>query len=415
MRPSIAPASFQAQRPARRYTWLRKLRLFCMALLALASAACTTLPAPPPPIRFAHDRHFSLATDADRLAPTAEDPLAMSPAMQAYAAEHLQTETAGLASRRDPRQALLAALYQNKKLRLQYDDSHTRTAAQAFEQRAGNCLSLVLMTAAFAMHLGLPVTYQAVEVDETHERRGGLYVSSGHVNIVLQRPPMSLRRSSAADDAALVVDFLPGRDVAGARTSLVNEVKLLAMFHNNRAAEALAAGRVARAYWAARAAVVQAPDFIPALNTMGVVYERAGLLEAAEQAYRHVLQAEPDHVATLNNLVSTLNRQGRLAEAEPLARQLARLQPQPPFQAFDEGRRAMAVLEFERAKKLFDQELQHQPHQAEVHHWAALANWHLGNQAQTAHHLQQARDYSGTASDHSRYSAKLASLRTQLH
>ena len=380
-----------------------------MAIAAALLAACSVLPlAPLAPPRFLHDQHFGPADGIQEEA----DIFALSPAMRAYADEHLNPAALRAQGPQDPRQALLAALYQNSRLRLRYDDSVTRTAAQAFEQRAGNCLSLVLMTAAFARHLGLPVTYQVLDVVETHERRGGLYLSSGHVNVVLQRRALPPLRRGTAEDADLVVDFLPGRDVAGARARPLDEATLTAMFHNNRAAELLAAGLTSQSYWRARAAVLQAPAFMPALNTLAVVYQRAGLADAAEQAYRQVLHSEPHNVAALGNLVGSLQRQGRLAEAEPMARLLARLQPRPPFQAFDSGRLAMQAGDHQRAKRLFEQELEHQPHQAEVHHWAALANWHLGNQRLVAHHLGLARDYSSSQSDQHRYSAKLQSLRT---
>ncbi len=389
------------------------LRTLCALLLACIASACTTLQEPTAqPVRFEHDSHFSQSADDHT---EALDPLVMSPAMRAYAEEHLLAPAQKAISRREPRQALLAALYQNQALRLQYDDSQTRTAAQAFEQRKGNCLSLVLMTAAFAKHLGLPITYQAVEVDENYERRGGLHLSSGHVNIVLERPLLALRRGGAAEDADLVVDFLPGREVAGARTRVISEATLLAMFHNNRAAELLAHGQLSDSYWSARRAVLQAPGFVAAMNTLGVVYTRAGLLQGAEQAYRQVLKAEPNNVAALSNLVSALKQQGRLQEAEPVARLLARLQPLPPFEAYDEGRRALIAGDFTRAKQLFELELQHQPRQPEVHHWAAVANWHLGNQRQAERHLAQARDHSSTPEDHGRYSAKLASLRASVN
>ena len=383
-----------------------------MAITAALLAGCTAMPvAPPAPPRFLHDLHFGPADGIQDRA----DIFGLSPAMRAYADEHLNPAALRALGSRDPRQALVAALYQNNRLRLRYDDSVTRTAAQAFEQRAGNCLSLVLMTAAFAKHLGLPVSYQVLDVDETHERRGGLYLSSGHVNVVLQRQALPPLRRGTAEDADLVVDFLPGRDVAGARVRPLDEATLTAMFHNNRAADLLAGGHTSQSYWQARAAVLQAPDFMPALNTLAVVYQRAGLPDAAEQAYRQVLRTEPHNVAALSNLVGTLRHQGRQADAEPLARLLARLQPWPPFQAFDRGRLAMQTGDHQLAKRLFEQELEHQPYQAEVHHWAAIANWHLGNRRLVAHHLGMARDYSGTRSDQDRYSAKLQSLRTLAH
>ena len=43
-----------------------------------------------------------------------------------------------------------------------------------------------------------------------------------------------------------------------------------------RAAEALAGGDVGGAYWWARAAIRQDPQFISAYNTLGVIYRRHG-------------------------------------------------------------------------------------------------------------------------------------------
>ena len=46
----------------------------------------------------------------------------------------------------------------------------TRSAAEAFDLRAGNCLSRVIMTGALAKELGLPVYYQRVHSEETWTR-----------------------------------------------------------------------------------------------------------------------------------------------------------------------------------------------------------------------------------------------------
>ena len=84
--------------------------------------------------------------------------VALSDAVRDYAARQMHT----LLRQRGPQQGLVDALYSKGQLKLEYDSAMTRNAAQAFEARAGNCLSLVIMTAAFAKHLGLPVRYQSV-------------------------------------------------------------------------------------------------------------------------------------------------------------------------------------------------------------------------------------------------------------
>jgi hypothetical protein len=44
------------------------------------------------------------------------------------------------------------------------------TAREAFAARTGNCLSLVIMTSAFAKQLGLPVSYRRVVMEEMYTR-----------------------------------------------------------------------------------------------------------------------------------------------------------------------------------------------------------------------------------------------------
>ena len=86
--------------------------------------------------------------------------------------------------------------------------STTRTAAQAFDARAGNCLSLVIMTSALARHLGMPVQYHSVFVEETWSRSGDLLVSSGHVNLTLSNR-LGERRIRFDVVEAVVIDFDP--------------------------------------------------------------------------------------------------------------------------------------------------------------------------------------------------------------
>ena len=272
---------------------------------------------------------------------------------------------------RDPRPALIEALYTQRQLGLSYDTSVTRNAAQAFSARAGNCLSLVIMTAAFAKHLGLPVSYRSVEADIFYTREGDLTMASGHVNLVLDRLgplPRAASRLTPAPTAheAMLVDFLPPQELRGTRSVTLSERTVLAMFMNNRAAEALNEGRLDDSYAWARAAVRQDPEFKAAVNTLGVVYLRAGHRPQAEAALRAVLAQDADNVAALSNLVRLVQQDGRQAEARQLGERLARLEPYPPFHFFDLGRAAMAEGNYAGAQKLFDRELGRQPTPQEV-------------------------------------------------
>ena len=231
-------------------------------LLSLLVAGCASAPPVPRDARFFRDAAFRPPTEAIRGA----DVFALSPAMRAY----LDAKVAGPAQKRGRQNALVDALYTHGDLKLEYDSEMTRDAAQAFAARAGNCLSLVIMTAAFAKALDLPVTYQKVFVDDEWARSGDLYVAIGHVNLTLGR-----RRTDEGgfgyrvgrkpqESEGLTIDFLPPDDLRRMRTREIGEDAIVAMFMNNRAVEALAQDRVDDAYWWAKASIGQSSEFLVA-------------------------------------------------------------------------------------------------------------------------------------------------------
>jgi tetratricopeptide (TPR) repeat protein len=376
------------------------------ALLGLVTAlfGCATPPRAPLPPQVLQDHLFEPPENP----PRAESVFAMSPAMLQYA----QTQLRPGSRSADLRHQLLDALYTRGGLQLDYDSTITRTAAEAFDARAGNCLSLVIMTASFARHLGLPVSFQLVSAEDFYTRRGNLTLANTHVNLVLGSVlPRTQFRTLGGGDDTLIVDFIPARDLKGQLSLTLEEQTILAMYFNNRAAEELAQGRINDAYWFARQALQEDPSYTAAANTLGVVYDRAGHPQAAENAFRHVLALAPNTVNGLNNLAQLLDRQGASAEAAVLRARLAQLQPVPPFKRYFEGRQAMAEGAFARARDLFREELRLQPFQDEVHFWAAQAAWQLGRTDEAAQHLRHALENSLTRSDQSRYSAKLEHLR----
>ncbi len=371
-------------------------------LLCALLAACVSRPPTGPVAELLHDQLFA----ASREAVDPASVFALSDDMRRYAAAELQAT----AQPRDPRRALIEALYSRGQLGLRYDAAVTRNAGEAFSARAGNCLSLVIMTAAFAKHLDLPVSYRSVLIDDQYTRHGDLYMTSGHVNLVLDRlPPRSVFSVHEAD--SLTIDFLPPQELRGQRSEPLAERTIVAMFMNNRAAEALSQGRLDDSYAWAREAVRQDPGFAAAVNTLGVVYMRGGHLREAEAALRAVLAREPEHLSSLSNLVLLLQRAGRQTEALALGVRLAQLQPYPPFHFFDLGRQAMDVGDFGRARQLFARELRRQPDQHEVHFWAAQADLQLGDTAGATGHLREAMANSPTRDSQQVYAAKLDRLR----
>ncbi len=379
--------------------------------LVLGLSGCASAPAPGPADPLLRDALYARPATA---LPSASELFALSPAMKAF----IVAEGQALSPLRDPRRALIEALHRSQApgvsgLRLEYESSHTRTAAEAFDARAGNCLSLVMMTAAFAKQLELSVSYQSVRVDEFYSRAGTLTLASGHVNLVLG-PRATRGLLDRSNPELLVVDFLSPREIRQQQSLLLQEPTIVAMYFNNRAVELMAAERLDDAYWHAREALRHDPGFLHAANTLGVVHQRAGHVDAAEAAFRHVLQHDAQSVAALGNLVALLRGTGRAAEAATLADRLHALQPVPPFHWLRLGREALAAGDARQAVELLRRELRRQPEQDEVHFALAEAHLRLGDTARAQQHLVRAAEFSTRQSDQHRYAAKLSHLRAAL-
>ena len=374
------------------------IRALAVPMLSLALAGCAVAPPSGGVARFLADERFappSQPVDAARV-------FAASDGMRRYIAD----EIGELSGSRGKQQALVDALRSKGQLKLDYDAAYTRNAAEAFEARTGNCLSLVIMTASLAREMGIGVRFQNVFVDETWSRQGDIYFSIGHVNLTLGRRPAKLG-TRIDDGEQLTVDFLPPPDVAGLHWRVIEENTILAMYMNNRAAESFAAGRLDDAYWYARESVLHDPGFVTAWNTLGVIYHRRGHLEEAERVLAHALDREPRNTRVMTNLVNVYSAQGRAQAAQEMGLRLARLEPEPPFAFFNRGMAAMREGDFQQARALFGREVERAPYYHEFHFWLALALANLGESEGARRHLALALENSTTRRDHEIYAAKL--------
>ncbi|WP_028101957.1 tetratricopeptide repeat protein [Pseudoduganella violaceinigra] len=336
---------------------------------------------------------------------TPEQIFALTPEMKAYAAKIRLIDHA-----KPKHQALFDALYERDQLRLDYDSEMTRTAAQAFDARSGNCLSLVIMTAAFARELGLEVQFQRITSEDTWSRAGSLYFSSGHVNLVLGKRNFDAFNIYDSSQA-VTIDFLPPPDADKMPTEVISERRIIAMYMNNRAAETMVAGKLDDAYWWARAAVENDPGYLLAYNTLATVYQRHGDMRLADQTLRFAHEHDPLNTVILFNLSELATAMGRTEEAAKFKSELGRLEPNPPFHFFHLGQKAMEEGDYRKARSMFVREVQRAPYYHEFHFWLAKAAFALGDLKEADKHMGLALVNSTTRSDSAIYASKLASLR----
>lgn len=379
------------------------MRRWAVLFLCLLVAACATAPVTPPTDTLFYDRAFRAPSEPIR----ASDVFAISPEMERFLAVDIRDKLNTLGTR----EGLIDAVYSEGQLKIEYDSVTTRNAAQAYAARSGNCLSLVIMTAAFAKALNLPVQFQSVSVDESFSRVDDIYFFIGHINLTLGTTRVATGFTHTRNDL-LTVDFLSPQETQGLRVRPISERTVIAMYMNNRAAEAFARGQVDDAYWWARAAIEADPQFLSAYNTLGVIYRRHGNPGQAEKVLAIVLEREPRNTRAMSNLVGVLNDLGQVARAQDMSRKLKELDPNPAFSYFDPGLKAMRDGNYKMARDLFAKEVARAPYYHEFHFWLANAYFGLGDVEEARRQLVLAKEYSTTRKDHDLYAAKLDRIRS---
>lgn len=379
-------------------------RWVLVASLAVLGGCATTRDGPPVSPELLRDELFAAPSQPIDAAAVFQPSEAMR--------RHLQVARAERPQLRDRRQWLMAELQRAGALRLEFDSELTRNAAQAFEARRGNCLSMVIMTSAFAKMLGLSVRYQRVEVHDELDRRGDLMLAVGHVNLSLGGRAMDIGRTRQEVDP-MVIDFLPPEDLQRYNVREIDESTVVAMYMNNRAVENLADGRLDDAYAWVRAALRLAPTYGDSANTLAVIYRRRGEPALAEQVLRGLLAQRPDQPMLLANLRLALADQGRRDEAEAVDRRLAALQPASPFDQLRQGLAAMAAGDNEAARDLIARVVDRYPSYHEFRFWLAVVYGRLGDLPRARSQLDQAIAFSTTQGDRSFYVTKLDRLKAQ--
>ena len=372
------------------------------AVLALQACASPEM-IPIPPASLLRDEAFQAR-------PVPADPgvFAVSGSMRRY----LEVDIARQLRSKGPVHGLVAALQSNTQLKLEYDSAVTRTAAEAFEARSGNCLALTIMTAALARELGLSVSFRRVFSEEAWTRRDNTLFLGGHVNIVLARSPAD-RLWNLDRVSGIIVDFLPDEDIRRQRSWEIRENTVTAMFMNNRAAETMVLGLLDEAYWWARGATLHDPRFLEAFNTLGVIYFRHANLAEAERAFQYVLAHEAENASAMSNLANVLEQQGRVQASLALREKLRRIEPHPPFHFSDLGFAALKRREFDAARGYFVRELARNAAYHEAHFGLAIAYLGLGDSRSAQRHLATALEASTNRRERDLYAAKLEWLRSR--
>lgn len=230
----------------------------------------------------------------------------------------------------------------------------TLTAEQAIRLNRGNCMSLAIVTTAYAKFLGLDYSYREVSTLPIFEKKNDLILSSSHVKTVIYPEGKTRQDYLKGHVDAIVIDYFPNQGTRDGKRLKVSD--FISFYYRNIAADALVEEELALAFNLAEQAYQHDKTSIEVINLLAVIHRRAGDLASAEAIYRAGLSFSEKSLPLLSNFIMLLESQQRFAEADKLQAQLDSLDDPNPYhwleQAYiaqNEGDNRKAIIYYQKA------------------------------------------------------------------
>jgi tetratricopeptide (TPR) repeat protein len=267
-----------------------------------------------------------------------------------------------------------------------YAAGHSTVAAETWQQKRGDCLSLTVLAFSMAREMNMVSQMQEVRVPVLFDRRDSFDFINEHVNVLFRRsgPLNWLEGRLQSDD--MIVDFEPqiGWNREG---QALSDNAILARYYNNIAAEHLVSERRTLAYAYFKAAILAEPGYPSSYGNLALLYRHAGLLADAEQLLRYAIVLSDAATFPVSSLHKLLLEQGRTTEAEQYARLLQSRRDKDPYywiglglQHLQDGKIRQSISALEEAQRLTNGF-------AEVHRYLAVAYWRAGEPARANEQL----------------------------
>jgi Flp pilus assembly protein TadD len=318
--------------------------------------------------------------------------LAVSAEMQTFLDAHV-ARSAGRVTRL---RQLAHAIVGEGTFGLEYDET-TRTAAETFRARRGNCLSFSNMFVAMARRVGLDADYQEVDVPPDWSFKDDAFVLNRHVNVLVD----------LGREGEHVVDF----NMDDFRTTYdrraISDARALSHFYNNMAVERMQAGDTVSALLYFRRATGHDPLFSPAWTNLGILYSRKGHPAHAEAAYLQALKVDGGDLVAMSNLANLYERRGDQERAATYRNRVADHRQRNPYYRFQIAREAFLAEDYDTAIGHLKYAVRKKQNEDQFCFLLGRSYLEKGDEAAARRWLSRAEEVAATDALKRRYSSKI--------
>jgi len=282
-------------------------------------------------------------------------------------------------------------------------------AEQAMRLNKGNCMTLAVLTTAYAKLLGLEFSYRKVNTLPVFKKQNNLIISSSHVQTIIYDNEFSENDSAFyIRKPGLVIDYFP--DSNNSAGKYLNESEFISMYYKNLAGDALVDDDLPSAFKLAKEAYKHNKHNVEAINLLAIIHRRAGDSVGAEAVYKAGLKFEQANLRLLSNYIMLLKTENRFDEAEHYQEKLSQLNDPNPFNWLEQAYIAKRNNKINRAIRYYQKALVKAPYLNQAY----LGLYHIyhekGHYAKARGMLKQALEWTYEIEQRKQYKLKLYSL-----
>ncbi|MCH8538656.1 MAG: hypothetical protein LAT66_12920, partial [Alkalimonas sp.] len=265
----------------------------------------------------------------------------------------------------------------------------TLKAAETLQGEAGNCMSLAVLTTAYANLIDVRLSYQMVYSAPVYELVDDTLFVSSHVRTRVSSPTQIDQASGQYSFSHSYIDYFPtsGRT----RGQRISEPLFISMYYQNVAAELLQQGLNHKAFTYLKKALKIAPENVAALNSLAVLHRRQHDDTTAEQLYRYALQNYPTNLSVAVNFRDMLLQQGRVDEAATLDETIAQIDDPNPYEWIALAQESIRLNRLTRAERYLQRAEQLAPYLDELYFQYARIDFLRGHTGSAQRHLVTAQ------------------------
>ena len=305
----------------------------------------------------------------------------------------------------DRMETLVEKIFDRSEFNLLYMGSANTTASETFDNKAANCLSLSIMTYALAKEAGFSVRFQDIEIPEYWTRREGYSLLNGHINLqIFPRPDAQVIHLFAS---GLQVDFDPQQVRKNFKKRYVEKNTVVAMYYNNKGADALLENAYSRAYAYFREAIKLDPEFDSTWVNLGFLYRLHDEYKYAEDSYRQALALRPGNLTAWENLAYLYEITDRMDESERILARVRNNRQDNPYYHFILGEQEFDNENWRQALKHYRDALRLDKAKHEIYFGLAKTYFQLGDVTRSKRYFEKAKMRARNDQDQQRYQGKL--------